>query len=155
MTISMWSIRTIIVSALFCASAPGCEGEGEAPVFSEDYASTYQEVRDCRRSPDHDLNYIRVLASPEALEAYQGRAQPFPVGAIVLKEEYADDTCQDLDGFTVMRKEAAGYAPGSGDWSWQRVSADLEVEPIDEVRCIGCHSLCAPPEGYDFTCAVP
>lgn len=153
----MWSIRTIIASALSCASvlALGCGGEAEVPVFPDTYASTYQEVRDCRRSPDHDLNYIRVLASPEAADPYMGRAQPFPVGAIVLKEEYADAACQDLDGFTVMRKEEAGYAPSTGDWSWQRVSADRDVVPIDEARCIGCHSLCTPPEGYDFTCAVP
>jgi hypothetical protein len=124
-------------------------------VFPRDYASTYQEVRDCRRSPDHDLNYIRVLASPDAAEPYQGRVLPFPVGAVVLKEEYADDTCQDLDRFTVMRKEVAGYAPESGDWSWQRVSRDHEVEPTDVDRCIGCHLLCAPIDGYDFTCAVP
>jgi hypothetical protein len=124
-------------------------------VFPDDYASTYQEVRDCRRSPDHDLNYIRVLASPDAVAPYQGRTLPFPVGAVVLKAEYADDACDDLDRFTVMRKEEAGYAPDSGDWSWQRVSRDFKVEPIDDARCIGCHALCPPPEGYDFTCAVP
>jgi hypothetical protein len=153
----MWSIHTIIVFALSCASvlALGCDGGGEAPVFPQDYASTYQEVRDCRRSPDHDLNYIRVLASPEAVTPYQGRTLPFPVGAVVLKEEYADSTCDDLDRFTVMRKEEAGYAPDSGDWSWQRVSRDFKVETIEELRCIGCHTLCAPLDGYDFTCAVP
>lgn len=153
----MWSIRTIIAFAWFSSSlaVTGCSGDADVPMFPEDYAATYQEVRDCRRSADHDLNYIRVLAGPAALGPYQDRDAPFPVGAVVLKEEFADDQCQDLTGFTVMRKEEAGYAPDSGDWSWQKVSADQEVLPHDEQRCTSCHQACNAGTGYDFTCAEP
>jgi hypothetical protein len=149
--------RTIIAFACSCASvlSPGCNGEGEQPFFPEDYAATYQEVRDCRRSGDHDLNFIRILASPEAFEPYEGRSLPFPVGAVVLKPEYADDGCQDLVGYTVMRKEAAGFDPMSSDWSWQRVSADRKPQAFEEARCIGCHRTCVEPSGYDLTCADP
>lgn len=125
------------------------------PLFPEDFAATYQEVRNCRRSGDHDLNYIRILASPDAFDPYQGRTAPFPVGAVVLKPEYADEQCTDLAGFTVMRKEPAGFDPEIGDWSWQRLTADREVLPVDEQRCIGCHRVCVAPMGYDFTCAEP
>lgn len=152
----MWSTRTTIVSAWFFASllAAACSDDAALPLFPEDYAATYQEVRNCRKSGDHDLNYIRVLASPDALGPYQNRDAPFPVGAVVLKEEFADDLCQDMVGFTVMRKEQAGFAPDSSDWSWQRVSADFQVTPTDENRCITCHKTCEAT-GYDLTCAEP
>ena len=130
------------------------------PVFPEDYSTTYQEVRDCRFSLDHDLQYIRVLASPDALEAYTGRTLPFPIGSILLKEQYSDSdtTCSgEILDFTVMQKLAVGAAPADLDWTWQKVKqSDFTVEDEDIKRCTSCHKDCGqPPVGYDGTCTMP
>jgi hypothetical protein len=125
------------------------------PVFPEDYEATYREVRNCRRSIDHDNMFIRVLADPAAFDPYTGRAEPFPVGSVVLKLEYADEFCTDLDRFSAIRKEDAGFDPASGDWYFQRVNLRREVTEDHQERCFRCHMACGrPPEGYDFTCTV-
>ena len=130
--------------------------EQASPEFPVDYAANYVEVRDCRASADHDLNNIRILADPAALPIYVARDAAFPVGAVVLKEEYdfADVACSGpIKQWTAMR-----WLDGTtnGGWAWQRVGADRTVVSTDEVRCINCHAQCGrPPDGYEGTCAVP
>ena len=134
------------------------EAEKPALLFPlSDYAASYQLVRDCRKSIDHDLTSVRVLASPQAAGPYTLRNENFPVGAILVKEQYADDACTELDGFSVMKREPTGYAPGAGDWHWQRVTKNGSVELDGKLpSCAGCHKSCGvPPDGHDFTCAVP
>ena len=135
----------------------GCGEPPVRPVFPAGYAALYQEVRPCRHSADHDLNYVKVLADAAALAPYQGRAAPFPKDAVVLKVEYLDDACAQLVGFTAMRKEAPGTASASNDWSWQKVDAQRKVLESGQVeRCIGCHQACGrAPSAYDLTCAEP
>ena len=109
-------MRARSISLLLALFAVGCPAPPSVePVFPADYASSYTEVRDCRRSPEHDLAYIRVLASEDAREVYQTRTGDFPEGAVVLKEEHADADCTDLTGWAVMRREG-------GDWRWQEVA---------------------------------
>jgi hypothetical protein len=142
----------------------GCGGDDddggvETTLFPASYADTYQEVRDCRKSGDHDLNQVRVLADPAALAPYQDRVDPFPEGAVVIKEEYdfADTTCSgELVQWTVMSRTAEGAAPDQLDWHWQTVGPDRSVVDDNEVSCAGCHSDCGvPPVGYAGTCAMP
>lgn len=137
----------------------GCGDSSVAPDFPDDYKQSYVEVRDCRKSGDHDLHFIRVLADPDARGPFLDRATPFPDGAVVLKEEYdfADDTCTgEILQWTVMVKNAA--ASDRLGWDWQRVDSDRNVVEDEAPRCFGCHQSCTgtPPEvGYDFTCAEP
>ncbi|MFO7563906.1 MAG: cytochrome P460 family protein [Enhygromyxa sp.] len=141
-----------------CPSDDG-DDAGPAPDFPADYASSYAEVRDCRPSGDHNLNTIRILASPEALAPYQERLEPFPVGAVVLKEEFdfGDSDCSGpIKRWTVMRRLETGSSPETLDWAWQDVDADRRVLEEDKPACIGCHQGCGvAPDGYDWTCAVP
>jgi len=149
---------------LVIVACPGGGGdddgdEGAAPHFPADYADDYVEVRDCRGSGDHDLNNIRILAGPGAIAPYQGRLTPFPVDAVVLKEEYdfGDTSCAGpIKQWTVMRRLPAGSALATLDWSWQRVDAKRRVVDEDAPRCIGCHQGCGvAPDGYEWTCALP
>jgi len=137
----------------------GACGEDPSPAFPADYAVTFDEVRDCRGSADHDLHNIRVLADALGAPAYLDRDAPFPEGAVILKEEYgfADATCEDeLVQWTVMTKLADGASPGTLDWAWQRVGADRGVISEDDPRCVGCHQDCGvAPDGFAGTCAVP
>jgi hypothetical protein len=155
-------MRLVLSVALVAAAlTAACDGDPAAgPLFPDDYAATYQEVRDCRRSGGaHDVNHIRVVADPAAVGPYRDRDRPFPVGAVVLKEEYdfSDEDCSGaIVQWSVMVKLADGDAPELLDWSWQRVSNLGDVLEEDAPRCVGCHEGCGvPPDGYDGTCAVP
>jgi len=143
-----------------CGDDPEPEPEpGPEPAFPEDYAASYIEVRDCRQSGDHDLNRIRILADPVAVDIYQNRDLPFPEGSVILKEEYEFDdmACAGpLKQWTVMVKLADGENPEQLDWRWQRVDAERQVAAENEPKCYGCHTGCTPEAGgYDFTCAMP
>lgn len=152
-------LALVVVSALSLGASCGDDDDGPAPVFPEDYAATWNEVRDCRSSTEHDFANIRVLADPAAEGPYLDRATPFPEGAVVLKEEYdlGDTACEgEIVRWTVMQRLAAGSAPDTLDWRWQAVGANRRVQSQDESRCIGCHTTCGePPDGYLGTCAVP
>jgi hypothetical protein len=153
--------RGLALAALIaaCNGDDGGDESGQEPDFPADYQTKYTEVRNCRGSGDHDLNNIRILADPAALAPYQGRAEPFPAGAIVLKEEYdfGDLDCSGaIKQWTVMRRLADGTSPDTLDWAWQRVDAQRRVFDQDAMRCISCHKGCGVPEdGYEWTCAVP
>ncbi len=133
----------------------GCGGDtdSDAPLLPDNYAATYQEVRSCRPSTEH-MAHVRVLVSPDAVTAYTGRVEAFPVGSIVAKEEYAgsDDSCAGpIVQYTVMRKVESAAA--TLDWEWQKISAEHDVLASDVGRCVSCHTNCGqPPEGYDGTC---
>ena len=144
------------VACALCA----CPGEPAPPeVFPADYAASYVEVRDCRRSGDHDLNYIRVLADPASSGPYMSRAEPFPVGSIILKEEYdfVDGECAgDISQWTVMIRLPTDSSPETLDWQWYQVSRDGDILGEDTPRCYGCHATCEPGGvGYLGTCAEP
>jgi hypothetical protein len=150
-----------VTCAAILAMAASCSDDMSMmsdPAFPTDYASTYTEVRDCRQSGDHDLNMVRVLADPTALAAYSDRTEPFPEGALVLKEEYefGDADCAGpIKQWTVMEKLAVGSDPDNLDWFWQRVDGDRTVLEEQTPRCAACHQACVPPDGYDGTCTVP
>lgn len=133
-----------------CPPPPTMTSDAGTAFFPSDWETRYTEVRDCRRSPDHDLSYIRVFASPEAQPTYTTRTGDFVDGAILVKPEYADDLCTDLLGITTMRSTA-------GSWEFQETDTMGRVLPTDTLRCVGCHlSSCGvPPDGYLGTCALP
>lgn len=150
----------LLLPFAIAAGACGDDGGGETPVpFPVEYADTYVEVRDCRRSGDHDLHYIRILTDPSGAAAYADRDQPFPEGSVVLKEEYdfGDETCSgEVVLWTVMERLPEGSSPDTLDWVWTEVDAERKVVTVDEPRCIGCHELCTDEvDGYFNTCAVP
>lgn len=138
-----------------CSLAISLAACADEPRFPSDYASSYTEVRNCRRSADHDLHYIRVLADPDALAPYRDRTGEFPVGSIILKEEYdfSDGDCTgDILEWTVMQKTDS---PARLGWDWQRVDADRSIKTDNSSLCSNCHSNCLAPDGFDSTCAVP
>lgn len=153
----------LLLGGLLAAACPGDDAgdddAGAEPLFPEDYEASYTEVRDCRGSGDHDLHNIRILVDPTALAPYDDRQQPFPVGAVVIKEEYdfGDLDCSGaLEQWTVMQKLEPDSSPQTLDWAWQRVDAERRVVGEDSDRCISCHQGCGrPPDGHDWTCSIP
>jgi hypothetical protein len=149
----------VVLFAGACADeAPAPPPPGPAVAFPADYAATYTPARECRKSGDHELDFVRVLTDPAATTPYADRSTPFPDGAVVLKEQYdvSDTDCAGpVVAWTVMVKHVA--ATDRLGWDWQRVGADRRVLETNGSRCIGCHSGCtgAPAVGYDFTCEEP
>lgn len=141
---------------LYLSLALAACGDDASPVFRADYAASFTEVRNCRSSSDHDLHRIKVLVAPDALAPYQMRTSAFPVGAIVLKEEYdvGDTGCTGpVIEWTVMQKLAT---PEDLGWVWQRVAADRSLTNENNPECIHCHTDCGiAPDGYDGTCTMP
>ena len=146
----------------------GCGPDDQPAVTSlvpADYAARFPEVRGCRMTFEHISSYgsgtpsisnIRVVLDPAAMANYRVVGRTLPVGAVVIKEEYADPTCSTIIGWTVMRKEPAGYDPTHGDWHWQRVRAsDRSVLEDGRVaRCITCHET-ADCTARDWQCTQP
>ncbi len=148
-----------LLPLLLLAACPGDDPPGE-PMFPADYELTYTEVRDCRSGADHDLHNIRVLADPAALAPYMNRTDPFPDGAVLLKEEFdfgdADCTGAPIQWTVMVRGVTAEDPPELLGWHWQKVDRDRNVMSEDEARCFDCHSLCGvPPDGYEGTCTIP
>jgi Cytochrome P460 len=150
---------TVALAAVLAAcSGPETPADAPAASFPSDYAAAYVEVRGCRKSADHELDFVRVLADPVALGPYTDRASAFADGAVLLKEQYdpSDDTCSGpIATWTVMLKnQKASQRLG---WDWQRVTADRRVVESNAPSCFGCHQGCtgAPSPGYDSTCADP
>ncbi len=129
------------------------------PLLPMDYLDTYVEVRDCRQSGDHDLNNVRVLADPAALQPYMDHASPFPVGATIVKEQYdfGDSDCTGpIVRFTVMQRLEEGSAPLDIDWAWQSLEPDFRViDDPEPWRCPDCHRGCDTEGAYMGTCTDP
>ncbi len=147
------ALATVVVACNDDGGQPSIE-----PLFPADYSSRYTEVRPCMSSGDHDLHNVRILVDDAAHDPYVDRTAPFPVGAVVLKEEYdfGDTTCSGPTlGWTVMQRLADGSSLDTLDWEWQQVDPDRVVVSADEPRCVSCHTGCGvPPDGYEGTCAI-
>ena len=158
------SLIRLVCGVVVVGGVMSCEGEPSepAPVFPAGALATWLELRDCRLSHEHELRWIRVLASPTAEAPYTALSAdvPYPSGAVLLKAEYDDATCSVPLGFTAMHKEAAGYWDEGHDWRWQKTDAERKVLQNGRLEtCVGCHLLhCEPPTchggscGFDLTC---
>jgi hypothetical protein len=149
------SLRPFFARMGLCALGllvPACSDPPDTPtsLVPAGYTTRFVQVRGCRNTIEHlasatsgaATSHIRVVINPEAAAAYRAGAATLPVGTLVIKEEFDDPDCRTVTGFTVMRKEPAGYDPAHGDWRWQRVrardSAVLEDGTVQ--RCWSCHN---------------
>jgi len=140
----------MLFGQLACADVDAPQPADPLPV---DYSSRFVEVLSCRISVEHGLAHVLVRAAPEHADNYRsGGAAPFPEGALIVKEQYADGQCRSLNGYTVMRKELAGYDPAAHDWKWSRL--DRRQRLLEEGKltaCSRCHLRTCPAR--DLTCA--
>lgn len=135
-------------------------GDGDDPasmVFPADYRASYRLVRDCRLSSSHP-SMIRVWVNEIGADAYLANDNPLPEGTVVIKEEYGGTSCDadtELVSWAVMGKQAAGFDPEDGDWSWHRVVApDRRILTDTKAGCVSCHRA---PECLerDLMCTLP
>jgi len=134
----------------------GNVGNGAEVIFPVDYAATFVEVRDCRTTIEHaasNILAIRVVASPDAVDAYHAFGV-IPEGGVIVKEEFSDAACQNLTQYRPMKKEAPGFDANTGDWHFQKVTAARQILEDGPDTCIACHSR---PECLvrDYMCECP
>lgn len=155
----MTSRSDVAFYLLLAAALAGCGGDdGPVSLIPTNYTASFTEVRDCRRSGDHDFEYIRILADASAAGPYLAREGQIPEGAMLIKEQYdaSDQTCAgEIVQWTLAKRLPIGSSPETLDYEWQRVLADGRVDD-DSQGCVNCHSDCGvPPDGFDGTCALP
>jgi hypothetical protein len=139
----------IAVVAVACAQVDSPNPEMVLPV---DYRTTYVPVRACRSSVDHPMAMV-VFTPPEVADIYDAGPYPFPVGALVVVEQYRDSGCMDLQEYGVMKKREEGYDPGNGDWQWYRLDIRQHVAETGKIaRCAACHKNCG--QTRDRVCAA-
>lgn len=156
----MFHRAAVLALASCLLPACGSDGGSQPPLFPADYASSYQPVRACMSSLEHDNMNVIVYASADAVTPYTGRMAAYPAGAILLKEEYdVDDTmCTGPVIFeTAIQRLASGSSSATLDWHWQKVDAKRHVIMDDDQSCISCHTSCgqASAGGYMGTCSMP
>jgi hypothetical protein len=82
--------------------------------------------------------FLTTYVNDIALQSLHKGEAKFPLGSIIVKENYTAD--KKLDAVTVMYK-VDGYNPMGGDWYWLRYNPAGIVEAQGQVTaCIGCHS---------------
>ena len=91
---------------------------------------------------------VNVWVSPEAVAAYDAldpanpSAPAIPEGGIVLKEHLNTEGAKD--GYLMMVKGPADYAPEASSWWWARVDGTGATQETGQVGfCLGCHNTVA------------
>jgi hypothetical protein len=126
-------------------------------VLPEDYRTAFAQVQDCGNSIDHNFMDVIVRVRAEDVARYRSGPYPLPKGTLIVKEEYRGQGCVDFAGYTVMRKEEAGYFPAGGDWQWFTLdTTGMVLKDGKAPVCASCHGSstnCGP--AHDFTCPGP
>jgi hypothetical protein len=82
--------------------------------------------------------WLRVYANGVAMKAAREGKDMMPDGAIIVKDNYAEDK-KTLAAITPMYR-VKGYNPEGGDWFWVKYGPDGEVMAEGKVKgCIDCH----------------
>ncbi len=157
--------RTLLsLVVLMVSFAGGCDSEDTSPakIYPADWRESYLEVRGCRASPDHDLEFVSLWMDPASKAQWDSCVDafpegdstcgdPFPEGATFLKPQYLDPACTELARLSIARK-ASGF-DDVGGWHWQEVLVTNGRERVSHdgalTRCSGCHALC---DGHDMRC---
>ena len=142
---------------LFVAVVLSACAEVDSPspkmVLPGDYRTAFVPVRRCGPAVEHGLISVVVRVRAEQATLYDNGPFPYPAGSLVVKEEYRDSQCTDLTGYTVMRKEAAGYFPAGGDWQWFTLdSYGTVLKDGKQPSCSTCHATLCGPKNRDLTC---
>jgi hypothetical protein len=126
-----------VASLVACAEV---DSPNPQEVLPDNYRTAFVEARTCRTSSGHDLNNIVVRVDPKLRNVYEAGPYPFPVGSLVVEEEYHDTACTDLLGYSVMRKEVAKPDSPTGDWTFLHLDGRRRVIETNTPRCVSCHA---------------
>ncbi len=162
--------RLVAPAAIAAASVlvvVACASDWDSQTFFPDtFADTYTRVATCRPSTHPKAAYVETWLSPNgaerwaewkaAIAAGATTVEPFAEGTVLVKAQYFDSDCDDLDNYTAMKKLAVGALPESDDWHWQVVGAEgATTECCENKNCWNCHASLCPDSLYPFVCTQP
>jgi len=135
--------RTWPLLSLIAVGLVGCEVEIDPNAFfPQDYETSMTKVGGCRTSQTHSDPYYTFHVSASGVEAFNA-GMDVPVGTVLLKAQYKDAECADLDRWTVMKKREVGFDPDNYDWEWQSVDGEGQVAEQGKLSyCKSCHKPC-------------
>ncbi|MCA9710488.1 MAG: hypothetical protein KDK70_31900 [Myxococcales bacterium] len=138
------------------SSTASDESTGDAP-FDEaavieqagTFATTLVKINAMPFPSQHGLaDMVNVYVDAGAADLYRALALAAPVevdlpeGTLLVKEHL--DMAGAYDGYLMMYRGPAGYAPETDDWFWARIDGSgttQETGPSGAVNfCIGCHT---------------
>jgi hypothetical protein len=101
----------------------------------------------------YDRFAVDLWANESGKDAYDGKLDVVPAGAMIVKEHFDRTTMGDRPGpLMAMEKKEKGYDADHGDWRYLVVSARGEVVTDGKPdKCVGCHR--EAPRDYLFRAA--
>jgi hypothetical protein len=113
------------------------------PLIMDSVAATLCDSRAAQRVPHspHDDAYFQVFVNDAGLPALESGKGTYPVGALIVKQKYADAEGKKTELYTLMQKREPGYDPEHGDWEYAIVNQTAK-QVLARGRlesCIACH----------------
>ena len=90
----------------------------------------------------HGDKYVHVYSNGLGLKTIQSGDGKYPIGSIIVKQKFSDETGANTELFTVMRKMDKGYDASNGNWEYSVLNADasLVLSRGKTDSCIECHA---------------
>jgi hypothetical protein len=153
LSLFVWSA----VAALGCAEDSPPE---TTAIFPPDFTERFTELRDCRQSIEHELEYVKLFVPPDQVALLERCVQPdspcadpLPTGTLLIKPQYLDAACTQLLRITAAARVADLPLGDPNAWRWQTVSpAGVVLQDGQPDGCVRCHSACSP--GFDSRCVM-
>jgi hypothetical protein len=154
---SLPKVLPFVILAVACSSTMQAGGPAEAPdgasgqpaadgpgAFSPDFATSpgfFTQMKALRKglpTSPHNLVQIWYSANLKPLVAMSHFAAPRGTVAIKVQDRDGDGVPENV---MVMIKEAAGFDPANGDWSYEQRAVDGTLQQSGKIAfCIGCHT---------------
>ncbi len=121
-------------------AAPG----GSASPLARDFRSTYTKLnheRFASRGHLRDRFDVDVYVNAAAKTAWTSGAHEYPVGSVLVKDQFDHAVAGRAAGVLVMEKREAGYDPEGGDWRWLVLGLNGGIEREGKIdACARCHA---------------
>jgi hypothetical protein len=117
---------------------------GSASPLSRDFRSTFTKLnreRFASRGHLRDRFDVDVYVNTAAKGAWESGAHEYPVGSVLVKDQFDHAVAGRAAGVLVMEKREAGYDPEGGDWRWLVLGLNGGIEREGKIdACIRCHA---------------
>ena len=131
-------------------AAPG----GSASPLARDFRSTFTKLnheRFASRGHLRDRFDVDVYVNAPAKTAWESGAHEYPVGAVLVKDQFDHGFADRAAGVLVMEKRAAGYDPEGGDWRWLVLGLNGGIEREGKIdACARCHADATGDHVFSF-----
>lgn len=132
------------------APAPG----GSASPLARDFRATFTKMNHTRfasRGHLRDRFDVDIYLNSTAKTAWESGAHAYPVGALLVKDQFDHAVAGRAAGVLVMEKREAGYDPEGGDWRYVVLGLDGGVEREGKIdACLRCHADAAGDHVFPF-----